>query len=88
MEIIRYDGTRLMTVHDVDREFLGHSVLLDNREFSPNSRGYLLASAYSEDEDEAFEAMRKLNCLELGGLGLVLYGSAIRGMTIGIFDYA
>jgi len=84
MEVVRYDGTRLMNVYDVDEEFFGHCVLLDNREFPNTSEGYLLASA--KGEDEAFQVIWHLKMNELDGKGLVVTGSKMRGeMVLGIY---
>ena len=48
MSLIRYDGTRVLTEKDVAREFLGKTVLLDDRKFPDNIKGYLVASVDNE----------------------------------------
>ena len=83
MEIIRYDGTRLMTVDDVDRDFLGHVVLLDTEGFGSSWQGYLLASV--EGGREAFKLLHELRMTEYGGKGSIESGCDKRGMTIGVF---
>jgi len=85
MEIIRYDGTRLMTEEDVDREFLGYVVLLDNKDYPNSNKGYLLASA--EGERDAFRAILNLKRREFAGRGRIVSGSDVRGQTIGIYGY-
>ena len=80
MTLTRYDGTRLLTEADVDREFLGQSVLLDCREFSSGFEGYLVAST-NADRD-GFRLLLDVKTSELNGHGLIVTGSNCRGEMI------
>ena len=85
VEVIRYDGTRLMTEPDVDNEFLGHCVLLNTDGFPNESKGYLIASA--KGGREAYGAILDLKRNEFNGKGLIVTGSDMRGETIlGIYS--
>jgi hypothetical protein len=84
MSLTRYDGTRLLTEADVDREFLGKTVLLDCREFPSGYEGYLIASVDAEREQVRFLDEIKIN--EYGGRGLILTGSKAKGeMILGLY---
>ena len=85
--ITRHDGTEYLTENDVDTKYLGHCVLLDNREYPVGGDGYLLASAYSDKEGEAFNAILNLKLTEYGGKGSIVTGSNKRGeMFLGIYN--
>lgn len=77
MSLIRYDGTRILTEADVDREFLGKTVLLDCREFPKGDRGYLVAAG--DADREQFELLLDIKMDEFGGQGLIITGSKAKG---------
>jgi hypothetical protein len=84
MSLTRYDGTRLLTEADVDREFLGKTVLLDCREFPDGYEGYLIASVDADREQLGLLHDIKMN--EYGGRGLIITGSKARGeMILGLY---
>ena len=80
MGFIRYDGKRLMTETDVDREFLGKTVLLDCREFPNQVKGYLIASVDADREQIPLLDDIKYN--ELNGYGSIVTGSKAKGEMI------
>jgi len=91
VEIIKYDGTRFMTESDVDREFLGHCVILvgDSNEVE----GYLVASA--KGDRDAYKAISEYafsvgaNFVRSGGGYWIVSGSDKRGdMMIGLYGCA
>jgi len=85
MSLTRYDGTRILTEADVDREFLGKTVLLDCREFPSGYEGYLVASVDADREQIRMLYEIKMN--EYGGRGLVLTGSKAKGeMILGLYN--
>jgi len=85
MTLTRYDGTRLLTEADVDREFLGKTVLLDCREFPSGYEGYLIASV--DAEREQVRMLRDIKVNEYGGRGLIITGSKARGeMILGLYN--
>jgi hypothetical protein len=76
MDITRYDGTRFITEEEIDREFLGHWVLVAQK--NPVDReGYLIASA--EDRDELLSKLGEIAILELNSDATVIYGCEERG---------
>jgi len=81
----RYDGTRVLTEADVDREFLGKTVLLDCREFPQGDKGYLVAVG---DADRAqFEMLLDIKMGEFGGRGLIITGSKAKGeLVLGLYN--
>ena len=85
MSLIRYDGKRILAEADVDREFLGKTVLLDCREFPNQSKGYLIASV--DGDREHLELLYDIKMGEFGGRGLIVYGSKMRGVDmLGVYD--
>jgi|GEM_PF-1578273 len=85
MSLIRYDGTRLLTEEDVDREFLGKTVLLDGREFPNQSKGYLIASVDATREQVEF--LDEIKYGELNGYGYIVTGSSAKGEMILGLDF-
>ena len=85
MSLERYDGTRFLTETDVDREFLGKTVLLDCRGFTEGDEGYLVASVDATREQVLLLDEIKMN--ELGGRGLIITGSKSKGeMMLGLYS--
>jgi hypothetical protein len=85
MSLIRYDGTRILTETDVDREFLGKSVLLDCRKFPNQSKGYLIASVDADRYQVSL--LDEIIMGEYGGRGLILTGSKAKGeMILGLYN--
>ncbi|MCL2168964.1 MAG: hypothetical protein FWB74_02935 [Defluviitaleaceae bacterium] len=84
MEVIKYDGTRILTVEEIDSEFLDHAVLLDTDGFEGAYEGYLLASV--KGRREAFEYLWDLQDEEYGGKGMVVIGCKTRGNSIGVYS--
>jgi hypothetical protein len=85
MSLIRYDGTRILTETDVDREFLGKTVLLDCREFPNDIKGYLIASV-DADRDQV-ELLDDIKYNEFKGHGVIVTGSKAKGeMVLGLYD--
>lgn len=85
MNLTRYDGTRIMSEADVDREFLGKTVLLDCREFPNQSRGFLIASVDTDREQVPLLVEIKMG--EFGGRGLIVTGSKAKGeMILGLYN--
>ena len=84
MNLKMYDGTRILTEADVDREFLGKTVLLDCREFPRGDRGYLIASV--DADREQIELLDEIKYGEYGGRGLIITGSKAKGeMVLGLY---
>ena len=84
MSLIRYDGTRVLTEADVDREFLGKTVLLDCRMFPNEVKGYLIASVDNERDQVLLLDNIKYN--EMGGYGSIVTGSKAKGeMILGLY---
>ncbi|MCL1987048.1 MAG: hypothetical protein FWG64_03640 [Firmicutes bacterium] len=48
--VTRYDGTRIITFDEIDKEFDGGCVLIDNKDFPKEIKGYLLASAMGKGD--------------------------------------
>ncbi|MCL2016546.1 MAG: hypothetical protein FWG68_09910 [Defluviitaleaceae bacterium] len=44
-KVTRYDGTRVISFDEIDKEFDGGCVLIDTADFPREIKGYLLASA-------------------------------------------
>lgn len=85
MELTRYDGTQILTEADVDREYLGKTVLLDCREFPNQAKGYLVASVTANRE--FLELLYGIKMNELGGRGLIITGSNEKGgMMLGQYS--
>jgi hypothetical protein len=85
MSLIRYDGTRILTEADVDREFLGKTVLLDSKGFPNQIKGYLIASVDAERDQVLFLDDIKYN--EFNGRGVIVTGSKAKGeMMLGIYS--
>ena len=80
MSLKRYDGNRILTEADIDREFLGKTVLLDCREFPSGYEGYLVASV--DADREQVRMLREIKMNEYGGRGLILTGSKAKGEMI------
>jgi len=79
MEITRYDGTRFITEEEIDREFLGHWVLVATKD-AVDREGYLIASA--EGRDELRPELEKIGILELDSNGTIIYGCKERGGSL------
>ena len=85
MSLIRYDGTQLLTEADVDREFLGKTVLLDCREFPSQVKGYLIASV--DAVREQVDLLDDIKYGELNGYGWIVTGSkAKEEMILGLYN--
>ena len=85
MSLIRYDGTRILTEADVDREFLGRTVLLDCRGFPKGDKGYLVASV--DADREQVEHLYEILYSEYSENGLIVTGSKAKGeMVLGLYD--
>ena len=85
MSLIRYDGTQLLTEADVDREFLGKTVLLDSRAFPNQVKGYLIASV-DNDRDQV-DLLDDILYGEYNGDGLIVTGSKAKGeMVLGLYN--
>ena len=85
MSLIRYDGTRILTEADVDREFLGKTVLLDGRDFPNQSKGYLIASV--DADREQVDLLDDIIMTEYSGRGLIITGSKAKGeMMLGLYS--
>ena len=85
MSLIRYDGTCVLTEADVDREFLGKTVLLDCREFPSGYEGFLVASVDAYREQVLL--LDEILFNEYNGHGLILTGSKAKGeMILGLYD--
>ena len=80
MSLTRYDGTRLLTEADVDREFLGKTVLLDGRMFPNQNKGYLIASV--DAERDQVDLLDDILYGEYNGSGLIITGSKAKGEVI------
>ncbi|MCL1987049.1 MAG: hypothetical protein FWG64_03645 [Firmicutes bacterium] len=48
--VTRYDGTRIITYDEINKEFDGGCVLIDNEDFPKEIKGYLLASAMGKGD--------------------------------------
>jgi len=85
MSLIRYDGSRLLTEADIDREFLGKTVLLDCTDFPNQSRGYLVASVDAMSDQVDLLDNIKMN--EHNGRKLmIITGSKAKGeMILGLY---
>jgi len=84
VSLIRYDGTLLLTEKDIDRDFLGKTVLLDCRDFPNQNKGYLIASVDSVRED--VELLDDIIDDEFEGDGLIITGSQAKGeMILGLY---
>ena len=77
MALIRYDGTRLLTEKDVDREFLGKTVLLDCRDSSESDGGYLIASVDADREQVLL--LDEILYSEYSESGMIITGSKAKG---------
>jgi hypothetical protein len=77
VSLTRYDGTRLLCEVDIDREFLGKTVLLDCREFPNQSKGYLVASV--DAIREQVELLYLIKMSEYNGRGLIITGAKDKG---------
>ncbi|MCL2386430.1 MAG: hypothetical protein FWC89_02665 [Defluviitaleaceae bacterium] len=86
MSLTKYKGTRILTESDVDREFLGKTVLLDCREFPRGDRGYLIASVDASSEQEIV-LLDEIIMKEYNGQGLIVTGSKAKGEIILGFYY-
>ena len=85
MGLIRYDGTRLITGAEIDREFLGKTVLIDCRNFPNEIKGYLIASVDADREQILLLDEIKYN--EMNGRGLIVTGSKAKGeMILGYYN--
>ena len=85
MNLIRYDGTRILTEADVDREFLGKTVLLDCKGFPKGDKGYLVASV--DADREQVELLYEILYSEYSESGLIVTGSKAKGeMVLGLYD--
>jgi len=85
MSLIRYDGTRVLTEADVDREFLGKTVLLDCRDFPKCNKGYLVAAV--DATREQVELLDEILYNEYSESGLITTGSKAKGeMVLGLYD--
>ena len=85
MSLIRYDGTRILTEAEVDREFLGKTVFLDCRDFPNQIKGYLIA-AVDADRDQV-ELLYDIKIEEYDGYGVIVTGSKAKGeMMLGIYS--
>ena len=85
MSLTRYDGTRLLTEAEVDREFLGKTVLLDCRMFPNQSKGYLIASVDADREQIPLLVEIKMD--EFAGRGMIITGSKAKGeMILGLYN--
>ena len=85
MSLIRYDGTRLLTEADVDREFLGKTVLLDGKNFPNQIKGYLIASV--DNERDQLELLDDIWINEYNIGGRVVTGSKLKGeMVLGLYS--
>ena len=80
MSLTRYDGTRILTEADVDREFLGKTVLLDGRMFPNQNKGYLIASV--DAKRDQVELLDDILYGEYNGSGLIITGSKAKGEVI------
>lgn len=86
MTLTKYEGTRILTEADVDREFLGKTVLLDCREFPRGDRGYLVASVDADREHEV-DFLDDIIMNEYSGHGLIITGSKAKGeMMLGFYN--
>ena len=84
MSLIRYDGTRLLTEADVDREFFGKTVLLDCKAFPNQVKGYLIAPVDNDREQVAL--LDDILFGEYNGDGLIITGSKSKGeMVLGLY---
>ena len=77
MSLIRYDGTRILTEADVDREFLGKTVLLDGKDFPNQIKGYLIASV--DNERDQVELLDEIWFNEYSDGGMIVTGSKAKG---------
>ncbi|MCL2047533.1 MAG: hypothetical protein FWG87_02290 [Defluviitaleaceae bacterium] len=77
MDITRYDGTRLITLDEIDREFTGKWVLVRLDEADPWDCGYLVASA--DGADEMYLPMDDIAVNELNANAKIYYGCTERG---------
>jgi hypothetical protein len=85
MSLVRYDCTRILTEIDVDREFLGKTVLLDCRNFPNQNKGYLIASV--DADREQIKILDEITMNEYNGRGLIITGSKAKGeMMLGIYS--
>jgi len=85
MTLTRYDGTRILTELDVDREFLGKTVLLDGRDFPNQNKGYLIASVNAESDQ--VDLLDDILYDEYNGSGLIITGSKAKGeMILGLYN--
>ena len=85
MSLIRYDGTRILTEADVDREFLGKTVLLDCRAFPRGDKGYLVASV-DADKEQDVNFLDDIIMSEYNGRGIIVTGSKAKGeMMLGFY---
>ena len=80
MSLTRYDGTRILTEADVDREFIGKTVFLDCRGFPRGDRGYLIASV--DADREQVELLDEIKYGEYAGHGLIITGSKAKGEMV------
>ena len=85
MSLVRYDGTRVLTDDDVNREFLGKTVFLDCREFPNDVKGYLIASV--DAIEEQVELLDEIKYNEFNGRGVIVTGSKAKGeMILGLYN--
>jgi hypothetical protein len=76
MDITRYNGKRFITEEEIDREFIGHWVLVStNRDI--DREGYLIASA--EGRDELRPILEEIGILEFNSDATIIYGCKERG---------
>ena len=80
MSLVRYDGTRLLTEADIDREFLGKTVLLDSRDFPNQSKGYLIAAV--DAIREQVDLLDEILYNEYDGCGQIITGSKAKGVDM------
>jgi hypothetical protein len=84
MSLVRYDGTLLLTEADIDRDFLGKTVLLDGREFPYENKGYLIASV--DNVRDQVDLLDDIKYDEYNGSGLIITGSKEKGeMILGLY---
>ncbi|MCL2016545.1 MAG: hypothetical protein FWG68_09905 [Defluviitaleaceae bacterium] len=79
-KVTRYDGTRVISLDEIDKEFDGGCVLIDTTDFLPKEiKGYLLASAKGKGDSTL---LLDLKHKEYMGMGVMMW----RGNPPGRFD--
>ena len=79
MGVIRYDGTRFITEEEIDREFMGHWVLVTTDRINAHE-GYLVASA--EGRDELRPELDDIGITEFDSKAKIIYGCKERGGSL------